>query len=265
MASRPQLARLTGALELAGVCVDLAGRRVLSGVDLNVGRGEVVGLIGPNGGGKTTLMRASLGLARLAAGEVRLSGESGRGMSERRRAQLAAWLPQQHRVSWNLVAWRVAALGAPEAPLEQARAAAMQALADVGAEDLAERGVAEMSGGETARVLLARLLVTQAPLILADEPAAGLDPGAQLHVMQILRRRAERGAAVLVSLHDLTLALRACDRLVVLSSGRVIAQGLPHGALSAAALTEGFGLQGGIVETAFGPVLSARLGDPTKG
>ena len=119
-------------------------------------------------------------------------------------------------------------------------------------------GVLEMSGGERARVLLARLLATRAPLLVADEPAAGLDPDAQLLTLELLRAEAARGAAVVVTLHDLTLAARFCDRLVVLSSGRVAAEGAPAEALAPEVLRSVFGLEGALVETAAGAVVSAR-------
>ena len=131
---------------------------------------------------------------------------------------------------------------------------AMRMLARVGLADLAERGVLDMSGGERARVLLARLLATGAPLLVADEPAAGLDPDAQLMVLNILRAEARAGAAVLVTLHDLTLAARFCDRVVALDGGRVAAEGAPAQVLSPQGLKAVFGLDGALVDTAHGPV-----------
>ena len=146
---------------------------------------------------------------------------------------------------------------------------ALQALAEVGLIDLAYRGVLDMSGGERARVLLARLLVTGAPLLVADEPTAGLDPSAQFRALDLLAGRAAAGAAVLVSLHDLTLAARRCDRLAVLAGGRLLALGPPREALSAAVLAQGFDLEGGLLETSAGLVVAAtrksvsRSGDDT--
>ena len=115
-----------------------------------------------------------------------------------------------------------------------------------------------MSGGERARILLARLLATRAPLLIADEPAAGLDPDAQMLTLDLLRAEAARGAAVVVTLHDLTLAARYCDRLVVLSAGQVAAEGPADRALAPAVLKTVFGLTGGLVETPAGPVVAAR-------
>ena len=249
---------MTAALELTGVTARLGGRITLEDVTLSVEPGEVLGLVGPNGAGKTTLIRAALGLTPLAAGHVALGGKSLASLNERERAALVGYLPQERRVAWNMPAWRVAALGAADRPPAEAHAAARACLAELEADAIAERGVLDMSGGERARVLLARLLATRAPLLVADEPAAGLDPDAQFLSLELLRARAEAGAAVMVTLHDLTLAARACDRLAVLHAGRLCALAPPARALSAEILAEVFGLEGALVESAAGLTLAAR-------
>jgi iron complex transport system ATP-binding protein len=252
---------MSAPLELSGLSVDIARRPVLRDVDLVLATGEVVGVIGANGSGKTTLIRAALGLIRPAAGEARLAGQAARALSPPRRAALAGYLPQERRVAWNMPAERVAALGAARAAPAAALALARAALAEVGLADLAGRGVRDMSGGERARVLLARLLVTGAPLLVADEPAAGLDADAALRVMAILRARAAAGAAVLVTLHDLTLAARACDRLAVLAGGRLLALAAPEIALAADTLRAAFGLEGELLATPRGWLVDARRAD----
>ncbi len=258
MARRPQLARLTPALELIDGRVTMAGRIVLDQVNLTVAQGELLAIVGANGSGKTTLVRAALGLARLSPGEARLAGRPVQALSESERASLAAYLPQDRRVGWNLPAWRVAALGAHTQPPAEARRRALAALDDVGVVSLAHRGVLDMSGGERARVLIARFLVTAAPLLVADEPASGLDPDAQLLVMELLRGAAGQGAAVVATLHDLTLAARSCDRLAVLSGGRLVSVGRPREALTPAVLAEAFGLDGSLVETEAGLTMLAK-------
>lgn len=244
--------------ELIGARVALAGRAVLSGVDLQVAPGELVGVVGPNGAGKTTLLRALLGLAPLAGGTARLAGRPVAELGAGQRARAAAYLPQERRVAWSLPAWRIAALGAIDRPAGPARDAALAALGRMGLSHIAERGVLDMSGGERARVLLARLLVTRAPLMVADEPTAGLDPDAQFLALERLREAARGGRGVLVTLHDLTLAARTCDRLVVLAKGCVIADAGPAEALSPAVLQAAFGLDGAVIDTPAGPVLAAR-------
>jgi iron complex transport system ATP-binding protein len=258
MARGAGVAAVSALLELDSVTARMGAARVLNGVSLSVAAGELVALCGPNGAGKSSAIRVGLGLTPLQAGVAKLGGEDVRRLSERERAARAAYLPQERQIAWNLPALEVAALGAPflsgDAALERARAV----LDEVGAGHLAGRGVAEMSGGERARVLLARALVVQAPLLLADEPIAGLDPDAQLLVLERLRARADAGGGVLVSLHDLTLAARIADRVVVLEAGRVVADAAPVEALSPAVLRAAFHLDGVWIEAPDGPLLAAR-------
>jgi iron complex transport system ATP-binding protein len=245
-------------LDLDSVCVQRAGRAILADVSMRVAAGEMVGLVGPNGAGKTTLLRAALGLQARSAGEVRLGGRPLAAVNERERAAMAGYLPQERRVAWNMPARDVAALGAASLPPAQGHAVADACLAELEVADLAARGVLDMSGGERARVLLARLLATRAALLVADEPAAGLDPEAQLLILERLRQRAADGAAVIVTSHDLALAARACDRLAVLHEGRLKALAPPREALSAQVLADVFALDGALIETPAGLTLAAR-------
>ena len=245
------------ALELAGVTVRLDGRTVLDGVSVRVRPGEQVAVVGPNGAGKTTLLRAALGLQALAGGTARLFGEDVRRLSAQARAARVGYLPQERRVAWGVSARRVAALGAPLQPPREADRIADAALARVGLAELADRSVFAMSGGERGRALLARLLATGAPLLVADEPAAGLDPDAQLRVLDDLAAEARSGRAVVVTLHDLTRAARWAERVVVLQHGRVAADAPPLNALRPEVLASVFGLQGEWLDGRSGPVLSA--------
>ena len=202
----------------------------------------MVAVVGPNGAGKTTLLRAALGLHPASRGESRLDGEPIHRLDPGQRALKMGYLPQERRLAWGLQAIEVAALGAPlETPavaLERGRTA----LALFGVEALAETSVFALSGGERARVLLARLFATEAPLLVADEPAAGLDPDAQLLCLERLRDHARAGGSVLVTLHDLELAARFADRIVVLKDGKVVADAPPVEALSPRILKDAFGL-----------------------
>ena len=244
------------ALQLIDTSARLGGRAVLDGVSINVDAGELVAVVGPNGAGKSSAIRALAGLLPLSAGEARMAGDNVTRLTDRQRAERTAYLPQERRIAWNLPALEVAALGAPFLSGADASAAALKALAEVEADDLADRGVAEMSGGERARVLLARALATGAKAILADEPIAGLDPDAQLMVLERLQARARAGQAVLVSLHDLTLAARHADRVVVLAKGRVVADAASMQALTPDVMARVFGLAARWIETPDGPLLS---------
>ena len=258
MARCAELAVVSELLTLQGASAVREGRVVLDDVTLGLRLGEMVALVGPNGAGKTTLLRAALGLQPLGGGQARLGGEDVRGLSEAARARKVAYLPQERRLAWGIPAWRAASLGCFDLPPRQARTVAEAALAEVGATHLSERSVFALSGGERARVLLARLLAARAPLMLVDEPVAGLDPDAALLTLDILRERAKSGAGVVCALHDLTLAARTCDRVVVMQAGRIVADAAPGEALTPQTLQNVFGLDGKLVQTAYGPTLNAR-------
>ena len=245
------------ALVLNGATAVLGGRTVLDGVSLSVAAGELVALVGPNGAGKSSALRALAGLLPLTGGQARLDGEDMAILSARGRAARAGYLPQDRRIAWNLPAVEVAALGAPFLGSGDALARARAALDEMEAGHLADRGVAEMSGGERARVVLARALTTEARALLVDEPTAGLDPEAQLMVLERLKARATSGQAVLASLHDLALAARFADRVVVLDAGRVVAEGTPAAALTAEVMARVFGLTARWIEGPDGPLLSS--------
>ncbi len=249
---------MTSRLQFTQAVAMRGSQAVLDGVSLTANAGEVLGLLGPNGAGKTTLLRAAIGLQALASGAVRLGDGDPRRLKPAELASRVGYLPQERRLAWNLPAWRAASLGAIQAPPDRARDIALDCLNRVGLSHLADRGVFDMSGGERARVLLARLFATGAPLLLADEATAGLDPDAQLLTLELLRRQAGEGVAVVATLHDLSLAARGCDRIVVLHRGRVVSDGPPREALSPAILDEVFGLQGELIDTAAGPLIAAR-------
>jgi iron complex transport system ATP-binding protein len=233
-------------LTAQGVNVSLGSRVVLHDVSLELASGQLVALVGPNGAGKTTLLRALAGLVP-AAGNIAVGGHALAALTLRERARCFAYLPQGHIVHWPLPSRDIVALGRyPHGATDPARlsprdreavARAMQA-ADVA--EFADRRATELSGGERSRVALARVLAVEAPVILADEPTSSLDPRHQLDVMTTLRRAADSGVLVIVVTHDLGLAARFADRVLVLSSGRLVSQGLPAEALSEQVLADVF-------------------------
>lgn len=242
-------------LSAQSVCVELGGRRVLDAVAVSIGTGELVGLLGPNGAGKTTLLRALAGLQPVQAGQLRLLDRALGDYAPHERARRLAYLPQGGQCHWPMPVAQVVALGrlphrAPWARLPAADAQAVQrAMQDTGVADLADRAATELSGGERARVLLARALAVESQLLLVDEPTAGLDPAQQLGVMQVLRSRAQSGTGVVVVLHDLTLAARFCDRLLLLDQGRVVADAAPKQVLTPAHLRQVYGIAAHYTET----------------
>lgn len=231
-------------LSVDALTVRYDGRAVLDGIGLTVPEGSVTGLIGPNGVGKSTLLRAVAGLLP-HDGAVTFRGRP-LPAAPRERARLVGYLPQGHSVHWPLSVRRTVELGrlphlGPLGRLRPDDAAAVERVMDAtGVAALAGRTVPSLSGGERARVMLARVLAADAPLLLADEPVGALDPGHQLRLMALLRREAaERGRAVLVVLHDLSLAARCCDRVALLTpDGRCLdgptAEVLTPGRLDAA-------------------------------
>jgi iron complex transport system ATP-binding protein len=225
-------------LAARGVNVTLARRLVLRDVSLALSSGHLVALVGPNGAGKTTLLRALAGLVP-SEGAIEVGGAALSSLSLRERARRFAYLPQGHIVHWPLPARDIVALGRyPHGTTDPARLtpkdseAVLRAMQATDVVEFSERRVTELSGGERSRVALARVLAVEAPVILADEPTASLDPRHQFDVMKSLRASADKGVLVIVVTHDLGLAARFADTVLVLSDGRLVSQGAPAEALS---------------------------------
>ncbi|MFZ3032464.1 MAG: ABC transporter ATP-binding protein [Parvibaculum sp.] len=224
-------------LHIENLHASLGGARILRSLSLELEGAKFIGLIGPNGVGKTTLVRAIADLIPFY-GDITLDGEALKTMPPRTRARKLAYLAQGAESHWPLVVERLVALGrlphlepfrAPQ-PTDEAAIARAMKLADV--EALRGRDVLTLSGGERARVLLARALAVEAPLLLVDEPVAALDPYHQIGVMNGLVSYARQGRMVIAVLHDLSLAARYCDELVLLNDGKVHAHGTPSAVLT---------------------------------
>ena len=220
------------------VATNLARLPGLADASLNLNGGEVVGLVGPNGAGKTTLIRALAGLSA-GPGTVILDGRHLQSLPPLERARRIAYLPADRLVGWPLLARDVVALGLRR----QDPTAVTQALVATDCKEFADRRVDTLSSGERARVLLARAIVGDPDFLLLDEPVANLDIRHQLQILELCRSRAAAGKAVLIALHDLTLAVRTCDRIVLMAAGRVIADGQPAEILTDARLQAIFGVR----------------------
>ncbi len=233
-------------LSVKGLGVTLAGHEILSQVSFGVQPGQVVGLIGANGAGKSTALKAVLDILPGDYGTISIDGRNLNALSARERAMKLAYVPQGAPVHWPLTAERVVGLGrTPHLnPWQELSSTDQQIIEDVmQATDcwhLRDRTVTTLSGGERSRVLLARAMAVGAPYLLADEPTASLDPLHQLQVMEIMRDVAARGVGVLIVMHDLSFALRFCDQLVLLHEGRVLADGTPDDVLTDEHLEKAF-------------------------
>jgi iron complex transport system ATP-binding protein len=234
-------------LSANGVGVTLGERAVVRDVSAALAGGSLVGVLGPNGAGKSTLVRALLGLVR-ATGTVAVDGAQVAALSRGDIARRIAYLPQGQTLHWPLSVERLVALGrlphlAPMSRIGEAdRQAIARAMALAEVTALGERTATELSGGERARVLLARALAVEAPVLIADEPLASLDPAHQLHGMAILRAQADAGVLVIAVLHDLGLAARFCDRVMLLHQGALVADGAPVAVLTRERLRDVYGI-----------------------
>ncbi len=249
-------------LSLNGISARLGERTVLEHVSVTLGQGEVLGVIGPNGAGKSTLLRLAAGLLLPSAGSVTLDGTPLERWERRRLGRRIAFLPQERTVHWPLSVRSVVALGrlphkgfAATQSREDADAVA-RAIAEADIEALADRTVGALSGGERARVLLARALAQDTPILLADEPAAGLDPAHQLDLFARFHAMAARGRSVVVALHDLAAAARYCHRLLLLSNGHPVALAPPREVLTADLLASAYGITAYVGETDGVPIVT---------
>lgn len=232
----------------------LLGRKaVLEAINFKTGEGEFIGLIGPNGAGKTTLLRALLGLTS-STGDILLDGSNLRRMHVADRAKIIAYLPQERDVAWPVTVRMLVSLGRSAlkpvfAGLDyDDEAAVATAMQRMGVDQLASRPANELSGGERARALIARVLAQDTPVIMADEPVAGLDPAHQLELMELFAGLASESKTVIASLHDLGPAAKYCTRLIVLDRGRLVADGAPEAVLNPTLLKEVYGIDARLVK-----------------
>ena len=219
------------------------GRSALADINCSFHPGELTAVVGPNGAGKSTLLAILAGVLSPSSGKVTFDGRDAERLPAAERAQLCAYLPQAETPAWSLHVRDLVALGLlPWGRRGDDNARIDAALRLVDALPLAERPVTQLSGGELRRVQLARLLVGEAPLLIADEPTAALDIRHQLQLLQTFRSAADSGKTVILALHDLTLAARYCDRILLLQDGKVRAQGAPQDVFTSSLIGDVYGV-----------------------
>ena len=242
-------AREAPAIELAALGASYGRRRVLDQVSFEVAAGEIVGLLGPNGAGKSTLVRALSGVLRRYDGSARVQGAEVRDLPPKELARRVAVVPQEPRFEFSFTALEIVLMGRHPhlagLAFESARDVelAREALARVGAEGLADRAIDELSAGERQRVVFARALAQDSPVLLLDEPASFLDLKHQVELFDRLRELADGRRAIVAVMHDLNLAAEYCDRVVLLSGGRVAAAGPASEVLTWSHLTAVYGTE----------------------
>ncbi len=218
-------------INLNNVCVEAGGARLLQNVSASIRSGELIALIGPNGAGKSTLLKCALALMTPSAGTVTINGKAIADLSPIERARLVSYLPQSRLLAWpvrvrDVVALGRYAYGASTTKLKgEDTAAVAAAMHDCDLNHLADRRTDTLSGGELARVHCARAFASKAPLLIADEPVASLDPSHQFQIMSLIRAYVDNGGGGVVVLHDIALAARFADRLIWMKDGEIHANG----------------------------------------
>jgi len=250
-------------LQVAGTTIRRGGRSIVADVKFSAPAGKVTGLVGPNGAGKSTLISTIVGIERPEAGSLTFEGADLVAMSRRERAAICAYVEQSASTEERLSVADVVALGRiPHLPAWASglavddEAVVAGALGKVDMAGFAARQFNTLSGGEQQRVHIARALAQEPKLLVLDEPTSHLDIRAQLQVLRLLGDLAGGGGTVLLALHDLNLALRFCDWLVVMDAGQVVAEGRPADVLGEDLLARVYGVRARLIEGPSGPVIA---------
>lgn len=236
-------------LDVTNLVVSAKGETLVERASFTLKKGELSVLLGPNGAGKTSLIRGSLGLIPPTHGSATLSGEDTQHLSPMERARRLAYLPQIRPLAWpsrvrDVVALGRFSYGASTGKLKQDDAEAVdRALAACDLKHIADRSADTLSGGELARMHCARAFAAEAPLLIADEPTAALDPRHQFRILDLIADFVRQGGGALVVLHDLQLAARYATRLIWMKDGKIIADGAPEDTLSNERLEDVYGVR----------------------
>lgn len=229
-------------------------RAILQDISFNAEGGEFIGLIGPNGAGKTSLMRAILGLLPYQ-GDCNLSS-----LSPHAKAKHISWLPQSRDVAWPMSVRSLVMLGRQpyQSSAEANDKAVRDAIEAMELEALSTRSATELSGGETARALIARCLAQDTAIFMADEPLASLDMAYQLSTLDLLAKRAKSGKLIFTSIHDIGLAARYCTRFMLIGNHQLLADGTPDEIMKDEAFSKVFGIESLFANTEDGPIFMPR-------
>ena len=219
-------------LKVENLSVELSGTPILFNIDAEFQAKRICAILGPNGAGKSTLLKAIAGLVPMATGQITLGARALTEVSPKIRAQKIAYLPQNYHVSWDIKVRDVIALGR-YAHGDTGAEAIEQAMIATDTTQFAERTTSQLSGGELARVMLARVLAGQPDWILADEPLASLDPAYQIDMVSRFREVADSGTAIVIVLHDINLAAKLADDVLMLKEGQLLTAGSADAELNA--------------------------------
>jgi len=243
-------------LSLCNIGLSITNKVILESINLELNSGELVVLLGANGAGKSSLLRSALGLAQVSTGESLIDEQLVTTLSSANRAKKVAYLPQKRPLAWPIKVFDVVSLGRYAYGVNLGRLknddleSVESAITSCDLEHLRNRRVDTLSGGEAARVHVARAFAANAALLLADEPTAALDPKHQLDVMQLIRRYVDMGGGALVVGHEASLAARFADRLIWMRDGRIVADGTVKETMTAAMMAEIYGVSAQIGDVA---------------
>ncbi|HWR38610.1 MAG TPA: ABC transporter ATP-binding protein [Patescibacteria group bacterium] len=240
------------ALVVADVCVNIGENKIINNCNFRVGRGEFVGIIGPNGAGKSTLLKGLRGMLPLVSGEVSVFDHPIHRLSDKKAARLIAYMQQEVNVGFGFTALELVLAGRYpylqwwQHEREEDRRIAQKYMAFTGVEDLADKPVNQVSGGERQRILLAKVLAQETPLIFLDEPTASLDLVYQEEIFRYCQSLCKEEKSVLIIAHDIKLAAKFCSRLILLAAGKIVADGIPAEVLTVDNLERAYGLQAAV-------------------
>jgi iron complex transport system ATP-binding protein len=237
---------MSNRLRISGLTFDRGTRRILDSIDLDLEAGTVTAVLGPNGAGKSTLLGCAGGILDAPRAQIMLDEIPFAQLPPAERARRIAFLPQTPEIAWPIDVEALVSLARipflRTASDETNRAAVTRAMQRTQVDQWSKRIVTTLSGGERARVLLARIFAGEPQWILADEPFTGLDPAHQFEAADLLRSFAASGGGVLLTIHDLALAARVADRVVILNDARIVADGTPQEALTPSTLRSVYGI-----------------------